>query len=1142
MRKAGFKSGRLRLAAAISTAAVAVATTTPAAYAQGATQRFDIPEQQLSKALLQLGRQARISIAAPTTMTKGRMSKPVSGDMTAREALERLLAGSGLQFTFTSANAVRVTQAGNASGAANGGAQQVRAGQGQGVLVGSVRDYRTGAALKGARIEVVETGESTATGDLGDFRFARLPTGEVTLRITYLGFPEQTETVSVVGGLANRTDIYLGSGATTEIVVIGQVSARAQALNQERARENTSTIISDDLTGQFDGTTISDALRRASGVAFIPNGDTGEGANVIVRGLAPDFNTVTFNGVRLPEGGGLGRSPSLDNILADSVSKITINKTLLPSQDGSGTGGLVEIETKTPLDRPPTYVSVSLDHARSGKEFVEDTSMSGTASVRFGADKNFGISVSAQYRDKTLRSYSVSPSSVLLEYLPLRDDNNEPAQSFDFIDPRRTQPYDASATTFYASTLGVGSSENRIKNLSLNAAAAWDIGSHTLLNLDLFYSRAKTDTAGTNGIFVTNSGYELLPVDELNGEQRYAAVWQGADGRLTGSVARSVGFSKRSSETLVLNFKGETNVDSWQIKYRGGYTKGERKIPYAAGISNQSLSLSFSPDMLLPTISGNRIAGRIVSAFAPASLNAVDGPGLTEEGFNLLNNFQSINHFATQFNASAGKNERVMIAGDVKREFDGSALQYIQVGAFYEDSSNSFDTLESTRWIGFVPLSSLGIELDDGEVNPRYGNFRQLDVASAKAHFLKLYQGGSATGLNKRSSIIDPRTLEDGTSEQNLAAYLQSAMQLGKFDVIGGFRLERFNTSSTSLYGADIFDESGIEDIAFTEANRRLETLSASTTNILPRLMINFRPMENVVARFGYYTSIARPRIDLLNSQIQSTLLQQPIYGPNGNQPYLLVVQGNPDLKSATTQNFDISLEWYFDNVGAVKIGAFYKPTKNSIFSNPFIVSEEVLSDILPNDPRYDDPNIYVRFEKPENSKYKSWIWGLEASVERRLDFLGEALKDFRIYANAVYTKSRITSTFFYALSPTNSVVIDDLRYPSNPKFSGTVSARYTKGRLDANLTYTWQGRQTGAGVARGDFTNAISTLDARVQFETKLLGSDLRLFLEGADLLHGTGYAKVSFSNQFGPDAGYRYAEGYTGGRTLRAGMTVSF
>ncbi len=91
------------------------------------------------------------------------------------------------------------------------------------------------------------------------------------------------------------------------------------------------------------------------------------------------MNAVKLNGLNLPVGNGVRRSPDLGNLLADSVSKITINKSLLPSQDSAGTGGLIEIETMSPLNRPRRYASAA-DRGRQGRQTgsADDFLASGT--------------------------------------------------------------------------------------------------------------------------------------------------------------------------------------------------------------------------------------------------------------------------------------------------------------------------------------------------------------------------------------------------------------------------------------------------------------------------------------------------------------------------------------------------------------------------------------------------------------------------------------------------------------------------------------------------------------------------------------------------------------------------------------------
>ena len=86
----------LKAAAMAGAGIAALLSAAPAAYAQEQVTSFNITEGPLSQSLLELGRQARISVAAPREATTGRTGRAVQGDLTTRDALLALLDGSGL--------------------------------------------------------------------------------------------------------------------------------------------------------------------------------------------------------------------------------------------------------------------------------------------------------------------------------------------------------------------------------------------------------------------------------------------------------------------------------------------------------------------------------------------------------------------------------------------------------------------------------------------------------------------------------------------------------------------------------------------------------------------------------------------------------------------------------------------------------------------------------------------------------------------------------------------------------------------------------------------------------------------------------------------------------------------------------------
>lgn len=95
MRRAHFRPAALTLAALLGLASpfTASAQTTDA----GPLAEISIPAQALGPALNELARQANLQLLFPASLVAGKAAPAVSGRLTPQQALQRLLAGSGLQ-------------------------------------------------------------------------------------------------------------------------------------------------------------------------------------------------------------------------------------------------------------------------------------------------------------------------------------------------------------------------------------------------------------------------------------------------------------------------------------------------------------------------------------------------------------------------------------------------------------------------------------------------------------------------------------------------------------------------------------------------------------------------------------------------------------------------------------------------------------------------------------------------------------------------------------------------------------------------------------------------------------------------------------------------------------------------------------
>ncbi|GGH09269.1 TonB-dependent receptor [Sphingobacterium alkalisoli] len=220
-------------------------------------------------------------------------------------------------------------------------------GQNTTVLTGKVIDEADKFSLPGATIRIAEGNRYTVSGQNGTFEFLDLPEGTYTISVVYLGYQPTRSKISVKRGQKNYADLMLTSASSTlsEVTVMGDMlKGQARALNQQKNNQNISNVISSDQVGRFPDANIGDALKRVPGITM--QNDQGEARNIIIRGLAPNLNSVTLNGDRIPSAEGDNRNVQMDLIPADMISTIEVNKTLTPDMDADAIGGSVNLITR----------------------------------------------------------------------------------------------------------------------------------------------------------------------------------------------------------------------------------------------------------------------------------------------------------------------------------------------------------------------------------------------------------------------------------------------------------------------------------------------------------------------------------------------------------------------------------------------------------------------------------------------------------------------------------------------------------------------------------------------------------------------------------------------------------------------------
>lgn len=272
-------------------------------------------------------------------------------------------------------------------------------------IVGTVTNAASGNALAGAVVRLAETGREVVTAQDGGFVIGSLAPGSYTLNVNYAGLDSQSLSVVVPAGGAARQNVQMTSSAVdvTEILVVARLEGQAGAINLQRNAPSLRTIVSADALGQIREGNIGDALVRLPGLSVETR--AGVQRTATIRGLAPQYNTVTVDGLRMTNVDG-NRDIALDSFPANMLARVEVVKSPTPDMSADAIGGTVNLVTKSAYDKRgfaiDGVVGGTYNDLRGNWNYQAGVTVSNT----FGSDEQFGVLGSVYYfRDE--RGYDV---------------------------------------------------------------------------------------------------------------------------------------------------------------------------------------------------------------------------------------------------------------------------------------------------------------------------------------------------------------------------------------------------------------------------------------------------------------------------------------------------------------------------------------------------------------------------------------------------------------------------------------------------------------------------------------------------------------------------------------------------------------
>ena len=488
-----------------------------------------------------------------------------------------------------------------------------------------------------------------------------------------------------------------------------------------------------------------------------------------------------------------------------------------------------------------------------------------------------------------------------------------------------------------------------------------------------------------------------------------------------------------SNQTAISTGGTHTLPASWSLAWRGSYSKAVLDTPYRLESTFRQNGVTFAPNVNATTIDPDNVQAN------PANQNL--------GAFNFIQNAIQNDHGY----------ERNLAGGfdfSAPSRFGAHSGGLLKFGLKVRDANRTRDvgTITQTPKSGTtIPLSDnlrLGYAPGDNYLGGKYVEFGTAFPDPDKMQALS--RGGT---LN----TVVGATGDSGSyraKERVTGGYLMDEIYLGeKTTLLAGVRFEATNTTYSApqyLLGAG----GAVRGRSIFEGKN-------DYLNILPGIHLRHQLFTDTPLRISFSRSLARPNYnDLAPFVLQDTT-------------GLTISKGNPALNVTTSNNFDASLEHYFQNVGIVSGGFFYKHLGDYIY--PSTAQETIGADLY-------------RVTQPVNGD-KANLYGVELTLVRQLDFLPSFLQGFNIYANYTHVHSD-------AILPRGKFIL-----PSQASDMGNASLAYQRKGFSSRVSFNFQGQLP---LAIGATTNDDNWLDNRLQMDfsaSQRIGKHVKVFIDMLNL-----------------------------------------
>ncbi|MGE0045788.1 MAG: TonB-dependent receptor [Hyphomonadaceae bacterium] len=752
---------------------------------------------------------------------------------------------------------------------------------------------------------------------------------------------------SAVSGAAIAQEAAGVEAETDEIVVRGFRGSLAEAIDIKRdSVVAIDAIVVEDIAN-FPDLNLSESVQRIPGVAITR--DAGEGRQVTVRGLGPQFTRVRINGMEAlstvggtDAAGGTNRDRGFDfNVFAsDLFNSIMVRKTASAETEEGSLGATVDLRTARPFDYEGFTAAFSGQVGYNDLSESRDPRLSMLISNRTD-DGRFGALFSIAYARRSQIEEGAStvrwarggaPSACVTGAGPdfglgSACFGNVLGQTED-TDVSLRGDFDAVNGAFRPRIPRYDIYEHEQERLGATVSLQFRPTQDSQLNFDLLYSRFDAtraehflevpvfSTTGANGI----NAVDVLDY-EIDGNTLVYGLFDDVDVR---SESR---FDELSTEFVQTTLDGRFDLTD-RLTLRGlvGYARSDHDNPVQTTLlfdrnNIDGFSYDYRPNNRLPIIDyGNFDVETDVTGI--------------NTGWQLsqirLRPQTALNTYATAYgDLEYEAADWLTLRGGVswrRYEFETTEQRRnpLAPGSGCPNTSTAASNAEGCLPAGYaaipiadysrlISISGSGLDIPPGNTN----TWRIPDYHAAVAA-LQLYTN-PALGLSFLPSLANNREV----SEENMGAYVQADWDvelLGR-PLRGNIGVRYVQTDQNSV-GSLFVPPIPLPPAApTTPASVQLFDVDHSYDDWLPSLNVVYEPIDDFLIRFAASRVMSRPGL--------GSLSPAPSISVSGNNRTIAV--GNPELDPFRATAYDLSFEWYFHDEALLSVAFFYKDIESFV-------------------------------------------------------------------------------------------------------------------------------------------------------------------------------------------------------------------